>query len=196
MKLLVMRNVILTLVAASSACLANSLTLIPSSGLIDGPPGQTVGWGYTLENTTGSWLVPLGLSINSPAQGTVVDIFDYPTVAPDSTVTLDYLYFSPGGAGNSVGLMEYTIPLSLSPGATESGSVVLQYQLFDSNPDTNPAAMPIGAPSSLPSLAYEVDVSAASSVPEPSYTVLLVIALGIIAMAEHLRTRRREPPSA
>jgi hypothetical protein len=109
----------------------------------------------------------------------MTDVFDYPTVAPNSFVALNYNFFSPGGPGNSTGLMEYIIPLSLTPGSIESGSVVLQFQLFDSDPDTNPAAMPVGGLDSSTPVSYQVQ-AVLTSVPEPSCAVMLIVSLGLM----------------
>lgn len=179
MQLTIIRLVLMLLLLAIAGQ-ASSLTLIPASGSTTGASGATVGWGYIIDNTATDWLVPIGLSINNPAHGMVTDIFDYPVIPPNSTATLNYLFSGSGGPGNSSGLIEYMVPLGSQAGAIESGTVVLQFQLFNANPDADPTAMPVGAMDQMASVAYSVAI-AASEVPESGTGTFLLVAALIAA---------------
>ena len=67
-----------------------ALTLIPLSGDVSGPPGSTVGWGYTITNNTALWIQAEAVSSDAFLNGTPNLIFDFPAVAPGSFVTLDF----------------------------------------------------------------------------------------------------------
>lgn len=184
-------NSILMLMLANGIGHASLLTLLPSSGSIPGAPGMTIGWGYVLDNTSADWLVPIGLTLNNPADGSVVDIFDYPIVPPNSTITRPYTFGGFGGPGNSTGLMEYTVPAGLEGTPFEGGTVILQFQLFDGNPDADPFAMPIGSADRTPDLGYSVTLSQ-SAVPEPgtgTYLFIAILAVSVVHTASSLRSR-------
>jgi hypothetical protein len=66
-----------------------SLTLTPGPS-IQGNPGDTIGWGY-ITNNSADFLLPLTLDAGPfPSGFTPLNIFDFPEVAPNSTVTLDF----------------------------------------------------------------------------------------------------------
>ena len=47
-----------------------ALTLIPFSGGVAGPPGSTVGWGYTITNNTALWIRAEAVSSDAFLNGT------------------------------------------------------------------------------------------------------------------------------
>ena len=69
----------------------HTFSLLPSSGQIAGVPGQTVGWGYSIENqSTAFWLVTTGLASGPFQFATPNLVFDFPILAPDSSVTVPF----------------------------------------------------------------------------------------------------------
>ena len=48
----ILRCSLMLAVAATAGLQAATLTLQPAGGALNGSPGQTVGWGFTLENAT------------------------------------------------------------------------------------------------------------------------------------------------
>src|SRR5271165_4717568 len=83
---------VIALLSFSTFALADdiSLTLIPLSGDVAGPPGSTVGWGYTMTNNTALWIQTEAVSSDAFLNGTPTLIFDFPAVAPGSFVMLDF----------------------------------------------------------------------------------------------------------
>jgi len=173
-------DTLLLMFSLASLSQADILTLIPSSGSVTGAPGSTVGWGYFIADPTSDWLVPTGLVLTNPSSGTVTDIFDFPVVAPNSAVSLAYSFVSPGGPGNSSGLIEYAVPLDVN--SVQSGTIVLQYQLYDSDPDTNPNANPVGAPAASGIVGFEFTPTGTTAVPEPATWALLLSAIAVLAI--------------
>ena len=159
----------------------NSVTfsVIPSSSLAGLQPNDTSGWGYSIENTTSYFVVPMGLSNSGVLFGALLDIFDYPVVDPGQVVSQNYVYNAPGGWGNSLGLFEYTMPGGVPAGLDQSGVITFAYQLYDDNPDLNFNAAPVGGIETL-TAGFDVVAGDATPAPEPStwqcLGVLLVVA--------------------
>jgi hypothetical protein len=161
-------------------------------GHIDSAPGSTSGWGYTIQNSTTNYLLPLGLSQSGVVYGTLVDIFDYPVVDPGQTILQPYTFNTPGGWGNSLGLFEYSMPADVPIGLIQSGLFVFSYQLYDANPDLDPNAIPIGDPTSIVS-SFEVtstNDTSTNELPEPATFIPVVVALGVLYRYDARRTRR------
>jgi hypothetical protein len=81
------------LFAATSYADTFTFSTIPPSGSISGPAGSTVGWGYSVTNNSlDQWLVFNNIgtdavfSNGTPNSG----VFDFPVVAPNTTITTDY----------------------------------------------------------------------------------------------------------
>lgn len=165
-----------------------TFSTLPSDGSVFGHPGETVGWGYSIENDTNSWLVPMGLSANGILFGSLNDVYDYGVVAPFSTTTIPYQFATPGGAGFSSGLFEYLFPGATPVGLTQSGSFILQYQFFNDNPDINSSAAAIGSVLSFPEQAFSVTTF--DAVPEPASGGLLLMTLVVGKLCLSRRSRR------
>lgn len=57
-----------------------TITLLPSSGNLVTQPGQPIGWGFTLTNTSPDWVVLTGSEFTaSPVYGTYVDYLSLAT---------------------------------------------------------------------------------------------------------------------
>jgi hypothetical protein len=170
---------ILALTAGLSAYAGPTLTVIPSSGSIQGFPGTTVGWGFTLTSDPVDWIsvVTSSLLIESdPGLGTYTDFAGLQggpvngvlaPNAPDWTETFDPV--------NMLGLGSYTIGSGFG---TDAGLLDLNYETFSADPNTctNCAT---GFADLL--VAFQV-----SSVPEPSAVWLVGLALPLL----WLRLRR------
>jgi hypothetical protein len=166
-----------------------SFSSIPSSGVVTLSGTAPVGWGYTLENTTESWILPVSLSSTGAAFGTLADLFTYPVIAPGQILSQDYVFNEPGGFGNSLGLFEYVPPPDLPPGTVQIGSFSLLYQAYGDNPDANPEAPPIGGIESV-SVPFEIHPGA-EQVPEPNTAALLVLGTALLAAIKNMiRTAR------
>jgi len=114
-----------------------SLTLIPASGNVSGPLGSTVGWGYTITNNTAGWIQTMNVSSDPFQNGTPNVIFDFPAVAPDGSVTLDFsLVATPSCASPPCGLYELTWGSGAPKGFTNSGMFTVSSDFFSGNPST------------------------------------------------------------
>jgi hypothetical protein len=169
------------------------LTLIPASGSVAGLPGSTVGWGYTVTNTTAEWIQTMSLNSDAFQMGSPNLIFDFPAVGPSSSVTLDFdMTGTASCALPPCGLYELTWDNTAPLGFTNSGTFTLSSDFYSAEPGT-PGAMDLGSAPDA-SAAYSATVSSPSAVPEPSALSLLVSALACgaaVRFGRRVRASRR-----
>jgi hypothetical protein len=154
-----------------------TLTLIPASGDVAGPPGSTVGWGYTLTNNTTEWIQAMNVDAGAFQNGTPNLIFDFPAVAPDSFVTLDFsLVVTASCAFPPCGIYELIWDNGAPIGFVNSGTFTVSSDYYSGDP-SNPNSVDLG-PAPDASAAYSATVSSPTGVPEPSAWLLLLTAIG------------------
>jgi hypothetical protein len=158
------------------------LTLNPVNGTISGAPGATVGWGFTLSNTT-DFLVPSQIAFCEGAfnpscldtYGTFTDFAaQFQTNSVGATVVETFNNATHNGIGS------FKINSNAPPGAQDIGTIYLIYDLFScdiTNPSCNPTQTGFSQSISAPA---EVDVAGAA-VPEPASLSLLI--LGTLGLA-------------
>ncbi len=181
----------LSLIGLTASADPVSLSLTPSSGTVSGMPGDTVGWGYTIDNGTDDYLIvansyfcepgqdPL-FTTCTPALGTYNDFIatNGTLIAPDDMGNQSF----DAGAGSGVG--EYVIDPSATPGESDAGSIVVLYDLFDANFNQIGGTMELTADA-------EVDVIGGTSpVPEPRLPILLGFALAALILYRALGNTR------
>jgi hypothetical protein len=149
------------------------LTLIPANGRVSGPPGSTVGWGYTITNNTGLWLQTESLSAGTFRGGTPNAIFDFPEIGPNSSVTEA---FSPVSFASCVsppcGLYEFTWNSHAPVGTVNAGIFAVGFDYFSGNP-VDPSSVDLG-PAPDADASYVASVVAAAAAPEPGTLALLL----------------------
>jgi len=150
---------------------APDFSLIPSSGLVNGSPGTTVGWGFTVTNNDSSdWLVlndsyfTGSNTLGSELQLGYTDFIatQFVVIDPGATISQSYDALLQSGVG-SVQIPSYAIP-----GDTGTGNVFLDYTLFSQDPND-----PAFDPGSFVD-AGTVGASASVFVPEPSSALMLL----------------------
>jgi hypothetical protein len=136
-----------TILAVSMLCSvaradgAPTLTLDSTNGAISGAPGATVGWGFTLTNTTDFLVVSssdfcVG-AITSPCSnslGTYTDFIgpQFQVVGPspeNTSFTQSFNLLAQTGAGS------FTINSSAPPGDSVIGEIVVTYDLYSVDPN-------------------------------------------------------------
>lgn len=153
---------------------ADSITfgVLPTDGNVSGPASSLVGWGYSITNQSDTdWFLATNLNSDSFSDGTPNLLFDFPEVAPSSTVTEAF------DSVNGIGLYELQWDPSAPVGFVNSGNFTLSGQWYDGDPfnggnfiaDANDTLSP-----------YSATVTGSSSVPEPSG--LLLLTFGIVAI--------------
>jgi hypothetical protein len=178
----------------SGACWAGpySLTLPPGSS-IQGNPGDAVGWGYSIINNSADFLETTGLNVGLfPSGITPNNIFDFPIVAPDSTVTLDFSTVVTGACGfPDCGIYEVMLDSSVKPGTSVSGTFDVTVELFSGDPFNG--GMDLGPGADL--TADFTATAAGGSVPEPStfleFSTALLLVIGGSLITRRLRLSLR-----
>lgn len=182
----------------AALCFGDNVTFsaIPSADLASLKPSETSGWGYSIQNKTSHYVLPLGLSDSGVLFGSLSDIFDYPVVSPGQLAFQTYSYNAPGGWGHSLGLFEYTMPNTVPLGLDQSGFFTFTYQLYDANPDLDDSASPFGSAMSQ-TVSFDVIAGGGTgpdaAVPEPASVLLL---LGVAAVFVGPLKRRHRGNSA
>lgn len=131
---------------------------IPASGDVAGPPGSTVGWGYTISNPDPvNWLSLTGVSADVFLNGSPLVLFDFPTVAPSTILNVPY-----DGVN---GLYQLSWDATAPVGFVNNGTFILSADWFDGDPFLGGVFLE-AAPDRTASYSATV-------VPEPSTLLLL-----------------------
>lgn len=172
----------LTLGRPASATPFWTFSLIPSNGQIAGPAGASLGWGYAITNPDPvNWLLLSALAPGIFQHGTPdASLFNFPTVAPASTITVPFL------AGIQ-GLFGFTWDLSVPAAFVNSGTFVVSADWYTGDPSGGGAFLELAPDQSA---AYAVTAGTAQTpvVPEPSTFALL--GMGLFAVIRTARHRR------
>ena len=167
----------LGLLFTTQAATAESLIVTVTPTDVSGPAGTTVGWGFSITNTSSTDFLDIS-GIDSDlflaTDGTPdASIFPFPNLAPAQSVT--QLYDLVGG----LGIFQFTWNLGLATGTTETG----QFRLFGAfcDPTADQFCAEDGSVTSTLVAAgdYTATVIPASGTPvsEPSSILLLLSAL-------------------
>jgi hypothetical protein len=147
------------------------LTASPT-GSLSGPPGSSLGWGYSIFNDSATlWFLPTSISTPAFGEGTPIVLFDYPAVGPSDIVTQAYTGF--------LGLLKLGLDSNATVGLVESGDVIVTGEYWSGNPFTDPTAHVVSAAPDAETV-ITATVTPASAVPEPSTAF---VGLGLIAVA-------------
>jgi len=172
------------------AARADSLIFTATPGDVSGPAGTTIGWGFTLTNTSATdYLDISGIDADlfASANGTPdASIFLFPNLAPGQSVT--QLYDPVAG----VGLFQFTWNLGLTVGTTEAG----QFRLFGAfcEPSIDQFCAEDGSVTSIVLATGDYTATVSSStvaqISEPSAVLLLFSGFCAIGLCAH---RQRFP---
>ncbi len=182
----------LLLLCGAGLIAAPIVELNPSSGVISGQPGDTVGWGFKVKADSTYWVSfssSFILAESNPSFGLYSDtigVLGGPTNfvlapnAPDWTL----------GASN---FGSYAIDPTAAPGTSNTGTLLVLYQLFDDDPNT---CLGCFVGTAEQQLAFTVSVPSSSQVPEPATTGLVLLGAAGIFFREvkHWARQRRQAP--
>jgi hypothetical protein len=200
-----MKRLFALAIFASAPALYGSavMTLDPVGGVIAGPPGSTVGWGFSVINGA-NWITIDSVSIEnetSPLGGTSGGFTSYMdqlggesngVTAPGDTWNQG---FAPGAPGTGVG--QYAIDPGTAVGASDSGDFVIFYDEFTADPNSCGSCFldtlqMFDADSNPP--AFTINVTPpSSSAPEPGTGGSFL--LGALALARVVRRWRVSAPA-
>ena len=166
-----------------------------NGGALTGIPGGTVGWGFTISDSSEYVVVSetgfcaAGATVSdlpcTNPSGTYTDFsFNIPVVgpSPDSpSVTQGFDLASQLGYGS------FTIGSGVTSGTVLIGEIAVVYDLFTGDPSSDPNATQIGG-DNFTSLPASISVSDAATVPEPGTLMATALTLCGIGL---WRARRR-----
>jgi hypothetical protein len=190
-----LRAVCLGAVATAALSAAPILVLNPVGGALSGAPGSTVGWGFTLSNTT-NWIEvvqaqfcldagggPFNPCFNASNQFTdIISGVNDVIVGPAGSVTQAYL-------AGTTGVGSFAIAPGAVIGSSVVGNIVLTYNTFDNDP--NAGGNQIGGnltTFSAASVTASNGGGGGGGVPEPA--TLGLVGFALISLAG-LKMRRR-----
>ncbi len=163
-----------------------ALTLLPLSGDVSGPPGSTVGWGYTITNNTALWIQTEAVSSDGFLNGTPNLIFDFPAVAPGSFVTLDFSLVATGACSfPPCGLYSLTWDTTAPSAFVNIGTFIVSSDFYDGDPNNGGNDLGLAPDASA---TYSATVTG-SGVPEPSSLILM--ASGLVGLGVRFGRRYR-----
>jgi hypothetical protein len=164
-----------------------TFTLMPPSGTVSGLPGSTVGWGFTLTNDTSDYLLVANSYFCEPGEdptlfdcqpalgASTYDDFiasNSTEVTPDSSVAQSF------DASSFTGVGEYNIDPLATAGQSDTGTVVVVYDLYSADPfGLNCNFCQIGGDQEVVAAAEVQVTGPISVVPEPSSLAFLAFAL-------------------
>jgi hypothetical protein len=170
----------LFLVLLAGALPAVTFSTLPTSGVLTGAPGDTVGWGFSSTNDDFFQSISFGQSIlineTNPALGTYIDLIG-PQGGPDLFAVDPGQTWSEGFNVNQFGLGSFTIDPAAALGSSDSGSIRVFFNYADSTPGSF-------------DVPFYVFV-AASDAPEPA-TAWLLLAGGIGFIVARRRNAAKE----
>jgi hypothetical protein len=157
-----------------------TFSTIPGSGNLSAAAGSTVGWGYSVTNNSlNQWLVFTSLGTDASfANGTANgDVFNFPIVAPLSTLTQAY--------DGTNGLYEFKWNAVAPAASSNSGNFVLGAEWWSGDPFSPNA--PGNFLSAIPAFIAPYSVTVAAScectpVPESSSLPMLACGVGLLLL--------------
>jgi hypothetical protein len=183
-------------------CLAGNAEMVmittdPPGGAVTGSPGQTVGYGFTITNSTAYYLLFDNSYFCEPGQdpasttctqslGTYQDYIanNGTEIAPMSSLSESF------NANTMTGFGAYNISPTAMVGATDSGNLVATYMEYQGDPFSGGTQVSGDIELSAPA---SVTVTPVSTTPEPSSAILAALA-GLGALFYGARFRR--PPGS
>ncbi len=166
---------------------ASTIMLVPPSGIVFGFPGQTVGFGYTIEADATHHVVWVGddfvqVEITSPDGSSATTIpFNFPLIEAGDIASQPYDGFGP------IGFFDVFVDPLLLPGATVTGRIYGEFSSRLSGDDINDPLALAGDEAQLFDIQFTVQV--VESVPEPGAAVL--VGSGLLGLWAVRRRRAR-----
>jgi hypothetical protein len=159
---------------------ADSLTFIVTPSDVSGPAGTTVGWGFSITNTsTTDYLDISGIDSNLflSTDGTPdASIFLFPNLAPGQTITQAY------DPADFLGLFQFTWNPDVPTGTTEAGQFTLFGAFCDPAVDQYCAEDLTVSSTALATGDYSATVSPSVVVATPEPSSALLVAAGLFVL--------------
>jgi hypothetical protein len=174
-----MKRILCTLLLSLASLQAASITLTPGPN-VSGNAGSTVGWGYSIDNDTSSWLLVTSANPSGfdPGMGSFQDFLvsiNATIVAPNSILSQAFDNSLQQGFGS------FAISNSAILGSVTGASILLNYDLLVNDPFG-----PLGGD---PGDVFGLEFTVNPTVSVPSAAWLSGLGMCAIACARHRRKR-------
>lgn len=159
--------------ALSAAYAANvQFEVLPSDGAVQGPAGSTIGWGYQITNPDNSlYWIATDLESGSFGHATITSLFDFPEIAPNSSVEESF-------SAGLTGLFQLSWDASAPVGTTNQGVFTLSGDWYFGDPLNGGTFVGTGQAVEVSYLATVSDSgTGAPVVPEPGTRGLVLVGL-------------------
>jgi hypothetical protein len=181
----------LALIGLTASADTITLDLTPAGGTVSGLPGSTVGWGYTIGNGSNDYLIVANSYFCESGQDPLFTTCTQALGTYSDFIANNGILIAPGDTGSQSfdastqsGVGEYIIDPSATAGESDTGSLVVLYDLFDANFNQIGGAMELTA-------GAEVNViGGASPVPEPRFPILLGCVLAALILCRAAGNKR------
>jgi hypothetical protein len=186
------RALALACVLAVMAGAAPILELIPADGQIQGMPGSTVGWGFSITPSSTEWISVTGsflLFETNPGIGSYEEFIGFKG-GPDDGVIV------PGGAiwheefdaASSMGIGSYTIAPFVLLGFRNDATLFVFYERFSGDP-RNCGSCSLGTSEWVTGVGSLVGESSENPIPEPGTLLVSAVALVLLGLQRLRRLR-------
>ncbi|MBA5605153.1 hypothetical protein H3H36_07235 [Duganella sp. FT3S] len=135
-----------------------SFDLLPANGAQSGLAGTSVGWGYSITNRSNEYLVTTAINSDPFTHGSPLSLFDFPVIAPNSTVTETFIT-------DDSGLFQLTWDADAPGDFVNAGLFELSASFFDNDPNAGGNFLVAAEDTFAP---YSATVTVASSPPTPA----------------------------
>lgn len=149
-------------------------SVFPNNGDVSGEPGTTVGWGYSITNNSSNYLVTTSINADLFQYGMPLAIFDFPVIAPGSTVMETF-------SVDTSGLFQLLWDIDAPLGFVNAGLFYLSSYFYTNDPLLGGTF--ISSADDVVSAYSATTREATASVPEPTTLSLLLAAL--LALGVH-----------
>jgi len=193
---MIRRILVLTVLLALATGVTTQAAIITYNltpgGSVSGSPGTTVGWGYSVINSSlTDWVMLTGSSFTgAPGWGTYNDYFLNPA---------NFVLLAPGGNVSQAfddvlmqGVGGFTIDPLTAAGSNASGFIQLFYDAFDGDPFSGGNQLTFGA---WEQAAAQVTASGGGATATPEPGTMILLGSGVLAFGLS-RFRRRKEVSA
>jgi hypothetical protein len=177
-----MDRIALALIVAAFATCAHAdplqLTLIPTSGDVGGAPGAAVGWGFTLTDTAGDYVVLAdSYFVGSPVYGSYQDYISSALYvagpSPESSTVVEAW-----NQASQLGVGEFDLFATDPANTVIPGTIFVDYDLFSEDPNS-----PNFDPGSFVASGTFSDPVQIEVTPEPSSWMLISVPLVFFMLA-------------
>lgn len=164
-----------------------ALTVTPPQGALAGSAGSDVGWSFTITSDPTYWVSAIASDLiaqTSPSLGVYTDFIGIEGGPTNGVLAPKALPWTESFDDISHGIGAFTIDPGAVLGASDSGTIEIQYVTYSQDPNVCPTCA-VGTGSLL--TPFTVDVVAPAPTPEPSEVWCMAVGCGLLLLRRYRR---------